>query len=146
MAKDKQCLGRAERQCKCSVILVGTPVIRRGFLKSCDCLLDYMEKRVAKHLPFMASVLETQMPPTRTPSTHRTSTFAVPMKTYWFVLQVSEKVLANEGVLLLKVQRKWNDSLYNSRLLWDNLSHDLISVCICLHFRHHPVRMFFYRN
>ena len=75
-------------------------------MKSCDCLLDYMEKRVAKHLPFMASVLETQMPPTRTPSTHRTSTFAVPMKTYCFVLQVSEKVLANEGVLLLKVQRK----------------------------------------
>ena len=106
MAKDKPCLGRAERQCKCSVILVGTPVIRRGFLKSCDCLLDYMEKRVAKYLPFMASALETQMPPTRTPSTHITFTFAVPMKTYWFVLQVSEKVLANEGVLLLKVQRK----------------------------------------
>lgn len=32
-------------------------------MKSCDCLLDCMEKRVAKCLPFMASVLETQMPP-----------------------------------------------------------------------------------
>ena len=88
------------------MILVGTPVIRRGFLRSCDCLLDYMEKRVAKYLPFLASVLETQTPPTPTPSTHITSTLVVTMKTYWFVLEVSEKVLANEGVLLLKVQRK----------------------------------------
>ena len=88
-------------------------------MKSCDCLLDSMEKRVAKCLPFMASVLETQMPPppTLTPSTHMTSTLVVPTKTYWFVLQVSEKVLANEGVLLLKVQRKCSDSLYYYRLL-----------------------------
>ena len=99
-----------------------------------------MEKRVAKCLPFMASVLETQMPPppTLTPSTHMTSTLVVPTKTYWFVLQVSEKVLANEGVLLLKVQRKCSDSLYDYRLLWDDLSHALVSLCICLHFPRHP--------
>ena len=55
--------------------------------------------------------------PTPTRSTHMTSTLVVPTKTYWFVLQVSEKVLANKGVLLLKVQRKCSDSLYDYRLL-----------------------------